>query len=225
MSKTTSPNEANEGLYSPTVLKVVYTPVVIWFSHALAWKLPNRIVHRNHRDHIGRTHLTVGPGNGYFLAKLPKNSPLRSLHLLDLNAACLDITRKRLDGRFDIRTTEQDALKPWPVEPGSLDSVDCHMMLHTVRGKDLWAKEALVAEAARALKPGGRFFGATVLAKGEGVQVNGLARKLLDTYNSKQNTFCNLGDSSEDLRAVLEKHFSTVDFQVFGCTGVWVATK
>ncbi|MEY9212035.1 class I SAM-dependent methyltransferase [Thermobifida halotolerans] len=220
-----SSNEANEGLYSPTVLKMVYTPVVIWFSHTLAWKLPNPVVHRNHREHVGRTHLTVGPGNGYFLAKLPKNTPLRTLHLLDLNRACLDVTAQRVGDRFDVHTIEQDALQRWPVEEAGLDSVDCHMMLHTVRGKNLLDKEALIAEAARALKPGGRFFGATVLAKGEGVRVNGIARRLLDVYNSKQNTFCNLGDSSEDLRAILDKHFSDVQFQVHGCTGVWVATK
>lgn len=221
----TSPNEANEGLYSPTVLKLVYTPVVIWFSHAMAWKLPNSVVHRNHRENVGPNHLTVGPGNGYFLSKLPKDTPLRTLHLLDLNRACLDITAQRVGDRFEVHATEQDALKQWPVEEGSLDSADCHMMLHTVRGENLVAKEALVAQAARALKPGGRFFGATVLAKGEDVRVNGLARKLMDVYNNRDNTFCNLGDSSEDLRDVLGKHFSDVTFRVFGCTGVWVATK
>jgi len=218
-------NRANSKLYSHWWMSKGYTLGVIWFSHACVWQVPNSILHRNHRDNVGQNHLTVGPGNGYFLGKLPKDTPLRTLHLLDLNPACLEITRKRLGNRFDVRTAEQDALKPWPVEPDSLDSVDSHMMLHTVRGKDMWDKEPLMAEAARALKPGGRFFGCTVLGKGEELRINPLARRFLDLYNSQENTFCNLDDTPEDLRKVLEKHFSAVDFRVVGAVGVWVATK
>ncbi|TDQ53028.1 class I SAM-dependent methyltransferase [Actinorugispora endophytica] len=218
-------NEKNEGLYSAKLLGFVYTPYVIRFSHRFAWQVPNSVLHRNHADNIGANHLTVGPGNGYFLSKLPPSTALRSLTLMDLNATCLKVAGDRLRGRFDVRTVEQDALKPWPVAEGSLDSVDCHMMLHTVRGSSMLDKEGLIAEAAKALRPGGRFIGATILAKGEGVVLNGLATRLMNAYNGQSNTFANANDSSEDLRALLEKHFSEVRYEVHGCTGVWVAVK
>ncbi|GLU47177.1 class I SAM-dependent methyltransferase [Nocardiopsis ansamitocini] len=218
-------NEKNEGLYSPGVLGKFYTPYVIWFSHRAAWGVSNKALHDNHRTHIGQNHLTVGPGNGYFLAKLPASTPLRTLRLLDLNRTCLDFTTQRVGRRFDTSTIEQDALAAWPVDDGTLDSVDCHMMIHTLRGDIIGDKEELVAQAARVLKPGGVFFGATILAQGPDVRPNALARKLMALYNGQSNTFSNANDSSSDLKKVLERHFSRVEFEVQGCTGVWVATK
>ncbi|RCV56844.1 class I SAM-dependent methyltransferase [Marinitenerispora sediminis] len=220
-------NEKNEGMYSRAGLTRVYTPFVIRFSHRFAWRVSNEVLHRNHREHIGQTHVTVGPGNGYFLSKLPADTRLRTLHLLDINRTCLDVAAEQLRSRFDVHTHEQDALKPWPLADASVDSVDSHMVLHTFRGDGIQAKAGLVAEAARVLKPGGRFFGCTILSKGEGVRKNWLARRLLALYNGQKNTFSNAGDSADDLRAVLEKHFEpgNVDFRVDGCVGIWVVTR
>lgn len=221
------PNEANARAYSQFVLRWVYTWFVIFFSHRFAWRIPNRVLHANHRRGVGAVHVSVGPGNGHFLAKLPRRAWPRLLHLLDLNPACLALTGRRLGSRFTVRAHEQDALARWPLGEASVDSVDCHMMLHTVRGTDLRAKAALVAEAARVLRPGGVFFGCTILARGEGVRVNGLARRLMALYNGQSNTFCNLGDTAEDLREVLIEHFGAdqVRVRVMGCVGVWVAAR
>ncbi|MFC7329685.1 class I SAM-dependent methyltransferase [Marinactinospora rubrisoli] len=220
-------NEKNDALYSRTVLARLYTPVVIRFSHRFAWRVSNSVLHRNHREHIGQTHVTVGPGNGYFLSKVPADARLRTLHLLDINRTCLDITEARMRDRCEVHTHEQDALKPWPLADASVDSVDSHMVMHTFRGNSIHAKAALVAEAARVLKPGGRFFGCTILSEGTGIRKNWLARRLMAVYNGRKNTFSNAGDSADDLRAVLEKHFApgNVDFRVDGCVGIWVVTR
>lgn len=216
-------SEPNENIYNLRVLRWVYTPVAIQFSHRFAWRVPNRLLHRNHADYVGDTHLSVGPGNGYFLARLPRDTRLRRLHLLDLNPACLRITADRMAERFRVRVHRADALRTWPLATGSVDSVDAHMMAHTLPGDRIGDKEGLFAEAARVLRPGGTFFGATILASGAGVRHGWLARRLMRLYNGQQNTFSNAGDTAEDLTHMLERHFTDVDLRVHGCVGVWTA--
>ena len=216
-------SEPNGAIYNPRVLRWIYTPVAITFSHRLAWKVPNRLLHRNHSNYAGGTHLSVGPGNGYFLSRLPRRTRLRRLHLLDLNPACLRVAGDRLAERFRVYLHHADALRGWPLPPASLDSVDAHMMVHTLPGNSIGDKAVLFAEAARVLRPGGAFFGATILASGAGVRHGWLARRLMRLYNSQQNTFSNTGDTAEDLTHVLEEHFTSVDLRVAGCVGVWTA--
>lgn len=213
-------NEPNSTVYSPAVLGWVYTPYVIGISHRLAWGVRNADLRRPYRL-AGPVHLCVGPGNGHFLRSLPART--RTLHLLDLNRSCITHTARRLRRRgLDLRAHLQDAAAPWSgVGDASVDSIDCQMVLHCLRGAGLGDKEAVLAEAARVLKPGGVFFGATVLASGGGVVHTRLGARLMAAYNGARNTFHNAGDSAQDLRALLEKHFERVELRVQGSTGLW----
>ncbi|WP_159942512.1 MULTISPECIES: class I SAM-dependent methyltransferase [unclassified Nocardiopsis] len=227
MPKTPSvtANEANRSVYNRLVMQAVYTVWVHWICHPLAWGISNRWLRRAYRTWPGAAHLSIGPGNGRFLRHLP--SRVRVLHLMDLNTACLTMAVRALRGRrLTPRAHLQDVLARWKdLADASLDSIDCVMVMHCLRGACLADKAAFFTEAHRVLKVDGVFFGATILSGGTGVRVNAFARMLMRVYNGRKNVFANAGDTSDDLLAQLRILFPDVDFTVQGCTGTWVAVK
>ncbi|GAA1118521.1 class I SAM-dependent methyltransferase [Nocardiopsis metallicus] len=219
------PNEANRSIYNRLVMQAIYTLWVHWISHRLAWGISNRWIRRAYRTWPGAAHLTIGPGNGRFLRFLPPR--VQVLHLMDLNASCLTMAARVVGGRtLTPHAHLQDVLARWKdLDEASLDSIDCMMVMHCLRGTSIADKAAFFAEARRVLKEGGVFFGATVLSGGSGVRVNRFARLLLNLYNGRKNVFANTGDTSDDLVRELRTHFPDADINVQGCTGTWVAVK
>jgi len=220
-----TPNEANPGVYNGLVMKVVYTIWVHGISHRLAWGLSNQWIRRSYRVWSGPVHLSIGPGNGRFLHHLPRR--VRELHLMDINTKCLSMATRALYRRpVAVHGHRQDVLDVWRDLPEeSVDSIDCMMVIHCLRGASLQDKLSFLAEAHRVLAQGGVFFGATVLAGGEGVKVNRFARLLMKIYNGRKNTFCNTGDTFTDLDALVRTYFPKADIRVQGCTGTIVAVK
>ena len=98
-----------------------------------------------YRRHVGRRHLDVGPGTGYFLARagFPDASPVT---LLDPNENVLAHASHRLRN-LDVTTIEADVLKPLPVD-GPFDSAALNGVLHCLPGP-LPNKAAAVAERGR----------------------------------------------------------------------------
>lgn len=205
-------------LYSPRNLRFFYTPYVIGLSHRLAWGVPNTVLHRMYQETVGPVHVEVGPGNGHFLAALPDPRPVRSLHLLDLHQGPLRVTRRRLEGRWSVHTHQADALDRWPLPDAHADSVIASMVVHTLPGESITAKTMLFDQAARVLRPGGVFAGATVLARG--VTPNRLAQHMMRVYNAR-GWFDNEGDSLADLELALAERFTDVHIRVRGCTALW----
>ncbi|WP_255945298.1 class I SAM-dependent methyltransferase [Streptomyces odontomachi] len=188
----------------------------------LFWRCPTRHIVDLYRRHAGGRHLDVGPGTGSLLRRsaLPTGT---AVHLLDRHEAPLDMARKALPGHR-VRTYRQDVLKPWEVDEASMESVAMSLVFHTLPGQGIPAKSHPVREAARVLSPGGRFFGATVVGRGQAVRVPAQARWLMDVYN-RRGIFANAGDDADDLDAVLRTSFSTVRTWSRGCVVLWVAWK
>lgn len=226
MSQEMRYSEPNPDLYSPKWMDR-YDLLIVRLSHLLAWRVPNRTLCALYDRNIGGRHLEVGPGSGYFLDHMSPAavSRVKELRLLDLNPAPLAHTRARLEPKFGRAILhEADALQKWPFEDGSLDSVGSTMVLHCLPRPSMLGKAVVFEQAARVLRPGGRFFGCTILAGGEGITQNWLARRLMATYNSKENTFHNSGDTLEDLRSVAEKYLDDVTVTAHGTVGVWEGT-
>lgn len=214
----TLPSSPTTGLYSRFNLDWLYTPCVIGLSHRLAWGVPNTVLHRMYQETVGPVHVEVGPGNGHFLAALPDPRPVRSLHLLDLHQGPLRVTRRRLEGRWPVHTHQADALDRWPLPDAHADSVIASMVAHTMPGAGIGGKAALFDQAARVLRPGGVFAGATVLA--HGVAPNRLAQYMMRAYNAR-GWFDNEGDCLADLELALAERFTDVRIRVRGCTALW----
>jgi SAM-dependent methyltransferase len=98
-------------------------------------------------------------------------------------------------------------------------SVGMNFLLHCLPG-DWPAKGAVFANAATAVRPGGRVFGSTILA--DGAQTTAPARALMRLYNSR-GIFHNAGDDLAGLGEELASHFADHRLTVHGCVALFEA--
>ena len=198
-------------------LLAIYDPWVIGFMTRAVWKVPVPPAVERYRRLMGRRHLDVGPGTGYFLAMAAPPDGTE-ITLLDPNPNVLRKTSRRLAALHPI-TVEADVMKPLPVE-GPFDSVALTYVLHCLRGPQS-NKAVAIRNIADVLAPDGVLFGGTVLGLEE--QHRPQARAVLRAFNW-QGDFDNLGDTAEGLRQILEESFETVEVDVVGSTADFTAT-
>ncbi len=116
--------------YTPLLL-AVYDPFVLGFMARVVWRCPIPPVLDRYRRHLGRRHLDIGPGTGYFLEKA-ELAPEAEVTLLDPNPNVLARASRRL-APLEVSAVEADVLKPLPVE-GPFDSVALSLVLHCLPG-------------------------------------------------------------------------------------------
>jgi SAM-dependent methyltransferase len=211
------PSYKGQSGYNAAML-AIYDAWVLRFMTKAVWKVPVAPGIGRYREHMGRRHLDVGPGTGYFIEKA--DPPLDTeITLLDPNPTVLRYAAKRLEERHPV-TVEADVMKPLPID-GAFDSAALSFVLHCLRGPEE-NKAVAVRNIADVLSPAGVLFGGTVL----GLQGNHTrsARAFLRAAN-KQGGFDNLDDTAEGLRRILEATFSDVDVDVVGSAAFFVASK
>ncbi len=209
---------AGQAVYNRWTL-AAYDVAVLRLTCNLVWRCPSAVMLDAYLRFVGRRHLEIGPGTGYFLdhAALPRSTELT---LLDLNPTVLHASRARL-AHLRPRVVRADALQPLPVEPQGFDSVALNFVLHCLPGE--WEdKGAALGHAASSLRPGGRVFGSTILARG--VPVTRSAEALMRFYNSR-NIFSNSTDDVAGLRRQLDAHFDAHRITIRGCVALFEATK
>ena len=211
------PAYAGQREYTPLFLKI-YDPVIVGFFTPVVWRCRTARLVEGYRRHVGRRHLDVGPGTGYFLdrAGLTDGSPIT---LLDPNVNVLEHASRRLR-RLDITTVEADVCKPLPVD-GPFDSAALNGVLHCLPGPVL-GKAAAVANVAAVLSPTGVLFGASIL--GLSGRHTWLSRSILKA-NNRRGTFDNLGDTLEGLGKILEASFERVELETVGSMAIFAATN
>lgn len=209
------PAYAGQREYSPVFLRI-YDPLILGLFSPFVWRCPTTHLVGRYRQHVGRRHLDVGPGTGYFLerASLPDRS---SVTLLDPNANVLGHASQRLQ-RLNVTTVEADVLKPLPVQ-GPFDSAALNGVLHCLPGP-LSRKAAAIANVAAVLAPTGVLFGASIL--GNSGRHTWLARRMVRA-NNRRGTFDNGDDTEEGLRQILEASFERVDMETVGSMAVFAA--
>ena len=208
-----------QAVYNPRVL-AGYDRTVLDLVCRYIWKSPKEPIVAGYTANVGERHLEVGVGTAYFLDHCTFPVPDPKITLVDLNANTLEVGAARL-ARYAPQTVRANALEPLPVPAGSFDSFGTNYLLHCVPG-DWDTKGAVFASAAAALRPGGRLFGATILARG--VPVTLRARLAMRALNSR-GVFHNLTDDLPGLRAQLAKHFPDHTIEIRGCAAWFEATK
>jgi SAM-dependent methyltransferase len=198
-------------------LLAIYDPFVLGFMARAVWRCPIPPVVERYRRHIGRRHLDVGPGTGYFLEKAAPPAGTE-VTLLDPNPNVLAHSSRRLAAMHPI-TIEADVMKPLPVE-GRFDSAALNFVLHCLRGPQS-NKAVAIGNIADVLAPDGVLFGGTVLGLAE--RHTPQARAVLRAFNWKGD-FDNRGDTAEGLRQILEESFRKVEMDVIGSTAHFTAT-
>jgi len=217
MTEQESAVTAGAAAYTPLLLKL-YDAAVVYASNSLLWRCSRHVLLANYQANLGKRHLDIGPGTGWYIDHA--NTTLESLTLLDLNPNSLNAASSTLARYAPVRVTG-NILEPLPSSLRDLDSVGANFLFHCVPG-DWAAKGAAFGEIAQTLAPTGRFFGASIL--GAGPQESMGARGVMQLYQ-RLGIFHNAADTLDGLRAALSRHFADVDVQVVGCVAVFQAAQ
>lgn len=218
---TTMQEDARAGaaVYNRLTL-AVYDRFVLGFSNNRAWRCPSRVILDHYQSHVGARHLDIGVGTGYFLDHCRFPVPHPVIVLADLNPASLAATAARLQ-RYAPTTHEVNVLEPFRLPEAPFDSVGMNYVLHCLPGT-LETKATVFGEVAAQLRPGGVFFGSTIL--GQGVSHNAVGRALMSAYNRK-GIFSNRADDAATLETCLRRYFPRVNVQVQGVVALFTAFK
>ncbi|MEU3011737.1 class I SAM-dependent methyltransferase [Nocardia asteroides] len=143
----------------------VYDVWVIRLSNRFAWRCDAEVLLDLYNRHLGRRHLEVGPGSGWYLANAAGPNPVE-LTLTDLNPSPLAFTARRVQeaGRA-VESVRGSVLEPVPAAAGrGYDSVGVNFVLHCVPG-DFAAKGVAFRHLAEVLADDGVLFGSTILGQ------------------------------------------------------------
>jgi ubiquinone/menaquinone biosynthesis C-methylase UbiE len=195
----------------------IYDPWVLGFMAPVVWRSPIHPGVERYREHMGRRHLDVGPGTGYFIEKA-EPAEGTEITLLDPNPKVLARSSRRL-AALHPATVEADVMKPLPLD-GRFDSAALSFVLHCLPGP-LEHKAVAIRNIANVLEPDGVLFGGTVL--GTSAKHSRAARGVLRAFN-RQGAFDNLGDTADGLREILDGSFRTIEVEVTRSIALFTAT-
>lgn len=210
------PIDDSAAVYSPLTL-ALYDAWVLQLSNRFAWRCPTRTeLLPFYERHLGRRHLDVGVGTGYYLAHCARARG-SSITLMDINVASLRAASQRIKA-LEPKTVVHNVFTP--IESAErYDSISLFYLLHCLSGS-VEEKSQVFSNLKACLAPGGTLYGATIL--GQGVAHNGFGRKLMDVYNAK-GIFGNREDSAQAFTQALEGMFGSVETRVVGCVLLFAA--
>jgi len=201
---------AVEGYRRPAL--AAYDWIVLGLVSRWVWRCSRRTMLAHYNRQVGRRHLDIGPGTGWFLDKchFPTKNP--SITLLDLNDVVLATSARRIS-RYRPVTHTGDAFKPLDLGAAKFDSVGMNFLLHCLPGS-VPQKAVVFDNLAPYLTPGARVFGSTVLGSAAPEHTK-VSSKLLRRLNSS-DVFCNTGDRIEDIANELSARFTDVEIKQSG---------
>lgn len=180
---------------------------VLLMSNLLAWNCSTTSVQLPlFRSALGRRHLDVGVGTGYYPIHAIGGSSCEEITLVDLNSTALDVSERRIKAAHETVTVRQvvaDASSPLPIPPITFDSISVFYLLHCMPGPPE-RKTRVFDVLRRHLAPQGMLVGSTIL--GQGVSMNSFAKGLMAAYN-KKGVFDNCGDSQKIFEEGLRRNF------------------
>ena len=211
--------DAGQRIYTPTVLRA-YDLLVLGFSNRFAWRCPSATMLARYERHVGRRHLDVGVGTGWYLDRCAWPGEPPEITLLDLNENSLSMAATRLE-RYAPQTVRANVLDPLPLGNARFDSAAANYLLHCLPG-GIESKAARLAENVFPfLVPGGVLFGSTILGLG-GTHTR-LGRRLMRVYNAK-GIFSNVGDDERGLERGLASVLTSVKIETVGSVALFAAT-
>lgn len=202
--------------YTPRLL-ANYDSFVLGFMANRVWRSPIPPAVDRYRRCIGRRHLDVGPGTGYFLDEAAPEGT--EITLLDPNENVLAHASERL-ARFEPATVRADVLKPLPVD-GPFDSAAMSFVLHCLPGP-MERKARAIENVAAVLETDGVLFGGTLL--GMGADHTWAGRQVLRVGNWKRG-FDNLTDTPDALEEILDASFEDTHVEVVHSVGYFEARR
>ncbi|EFY89902.1 hypothetical protein MAC_04111 [Metarhizium acridum CQMa 102] len=198
-------------LYDYWVLGIVST--YAWGCPTSQYPLPQ------FRANIGKNHLDIGIGTGYYLRK-GRIPPTTKVTLLDIEKTALEFALKRC-GRSDARAIVADILKPLPVED-KFDSISMYYLLHCIPAT-IEEKCNIFSHIKNNMTPDGVIHGANVVARGvrkDNRFAAHMRRKVVEA-----GIFQNSEDNPYDFEHALRQNFHEVEVRVVGTVFMFRAAK
>jgi hypothetical protein len=196
-----------------------YDLVVLGFSNRFVWRCPSATLLERHDRHVGKRHLDLGVGTGWFVDRCRWPIAQPEITLVDLNENSLSMAARRVR-RYAPRTIRANVLEALPLGDARFESVAANYLLHCLPGPIESKAAMLAANVLPHLEPGGVLFGGTIL--GRGVRHTRLGRRLMRLYN-KQGIFSNTDDDEQGLETGLASAMSHVSIEVVGAVAVFTA--
>lgn len=122
------------------------------------WRCNKKNIIDNYKKNIGKIHLEIGPGTGYFLKN---NYPNEKLYLMDINNETLDFSKKNLEGSYNNIYKLKHNIFTDKIKIDQLDSVGINYVLHCVPGKLENKVDKLISNLITSNQT--KYFGATVV--------------------------------------------------------------
>ncbi|CAG8947390.1 unnamed protein product [Penicillium salamii] len=217
-TQTTAPGAAGAAIYNALTLSL-YDIWVLGLSNSFAWSCPTKSVQLPFfKQLIGKSHLDIGPGTGYYLtnANISKSTQVT---LLDLNPHSLGFAKQRL-GRSDTQIVQADVTQPIPVTQ-LYDSISMFFVFHCLPGPSE-RKTQVFKNLKPLLSENGVIYGTTILGKNIGH--NWFGRILMYVYN-RNGVFSNWDDGEQDIREALCKNYEKVETRVVGRVMMFAASQ
>ncbi|KAN0081782.1 S-adenosyl-L-methionine-dependent methyltransferase, partial [Elaphomyces granulatus] len=193
----------------------IYDFWVIYISSSFAWRCSRKILLPFFKSNVGRQHLDVGVGTGYFPARAADT--IETLTLVDLQPNCLSMASRRIPQlKNGINTILADALQPGilpsslPPSLKSYDSISLMYLIHALPGPP-GHKLQIFRYTKPYLKEKGVVFGVTVL--GKDVYHNPFAISLMWLFN-RLGIFDNFADGKDEILNALTSEFEEVEVEV-----------
>lgn len=181
----------------------IYDLWVIRLSNRFAWRCDAQVMLGLYREHIGRRHLEVGPGSGWYLANARRQVD-GDVVLLDLNPVPLAYTRRRLEKSGSaVSAVTGSVLDPVPEAAGTgFDSIGLNFVMHCVPGT--FAEKGIAFKhLARVLSDDGVLFGSTILGR----RSHTVFGRALSAAYTRVGAFNNGNDDREGLQEALGAAF------------------
>ncbi|RAK87871.1 S-adenosyl-L-methionine dependent methyltransferase [Aspergillus costaricaensis CBS 115574] len=210
---------SEEVIYKPWDL-LVYEIWVLGIVSTWAWGCStSEYLLPQFRANIGKNHLDIGSGTGYYLrrSEIPVSTLLT---LLDLERPALDLGLQRC-GRPDARGLQADILQPLPVTD-KFDSVSMYYLLHCIPAT-VAEKCAIFKHIKRNMTRDGVIHGASVL--GKGVRNDNCFAAHVRRGVLKAGIFHNIDDNAYDFEHALRTNFEEVETRVVGSVFMFRASS
>ena len=208
--------ERGQRIYTPLVLRA-YDLFVLGFSNRFAWQCPSGTMLERYERNVGRRHVDLGVGTGWYLDRCTWPVEQPEITLLDLNENSLSLAARRL-ARYAPETVRANVLDPLPLGHARFDSAAANYLLHCLPGRIDSKAATLAANVRPYLEPSGVLFGSTIL--GRGVTHTRIGRRLMKIYNA-MGIFSNAEDVQRGLEQGLAAEFANVQIEVVGAVALF----
>ncbi|MEU4600815.1 class I SAM-dependent methyltransferase [Nocardia sp. NPDC023988] len=197
---------------------------MIRLSNRFAWQCDSGVMLELYNQNLGRRHLEIGPGSGWYLANTSAAPNPGHITLMDLNPTPLSFTARRIN-RPDrvVESVCGSVLNPVPVEAGTgYDSVGINFVLHCVPG-DFTVKGVAFSHLAAVLTDDGVLFGSTILGRHKASRT--LFGRALTAVYSRVGAFNNRHDDRGELETSLSEAFGECSITDVGAVTLFTARR